>query len=80
MPYRGVCVSKFCNNNGCSGYSFYGNKSKMYIDLIVEESNNEIKDIYGCGSLITSKKIIKTSKTLFIAIQLLCKSILIPSK
>ncbi|MBK6339862.1 MAG: hypothetical protein IPF63_09800 [Bacteroidetes bacterium] len=68
MPYRGVCVSKFCNNNGCSGYSFYGNKSKMYIDLIVEESNNEIKDIYGCGSLITSKKIIKTSNKVTINI------------
>ncbi len=68
-PYRGICKSDTCKSNGCSGYAFYGNKSKMYMDLIIEECDNAINDIYHCGNLVTSKKIIKTSNTVSIDIK-----------
>jgi len=43
-------------NNGCGGYSFLTNDNQS-LDLIVEEENNEIKDLYTCAIFLTKEKI-----------------------
>jgi hypothetical protein len=44
----GVCSNKKCNI-GCCGYAFEGNSSGFHLDLIVENSNGQILDIYHCS-------------------------------
>ena len=53
IPFPGVCASKECTNNGCKGYSFVGNISGATLDLIFEEKNGEVHDIYHCHGMIT---------------------------
>jgi hypothetical protein len=52
-PYPGVCMSKECTNIGCKGYSFVGNISGSTLDLIIEEKNGEVCDIYHCHGMVT---------------------------
>ena len=42
----GVC--KGCNY-GCKGFSFIGVLDDSYIELVMEESNDRVKDIYHCN-------------------------------
>jgi hypothetical protein len=48
LAYEGSCNAKACTNFGCSGYSFVGNYSKKHIDLIFEEEDDEVSDLYQC--------------------------------
>jgi hypothetical protein len=45
--HSGFCNSEECNFM-CRGYSFIGNNSSNYIDLIFEIKDNVIQDIYEC--------------------------------
>ena len=47
--YEGKCNSDICSNTNCVGYSFVGNKTNDYIDLIVEIKNDKVIDIYECN-------------------------------
>jgi hypothetical protein len=46
--FPGKCGSDICDNAGCPGYAFIGNKSGKFLDLIVIEENGRITDIYDC--------------------------------
>lgn len=47
--YDGVCNSKTCDFN-CKGFSFVGNKSGDYFDLIIDIQDGVVLDIYECFS------------------------------
>jgi hypothetical protein len=60
--YGGHCRSKTCNFN-CSGFSFVGNNSKNYLDLIIDTKEGVIQDIYECGEFcITNAGIEKKNR------------------
>lgn len=46
--YSGFCNSELCNYR-CTGFSFIGNKSKNYIDLIIDINEGVVHDIYECS-------------------------------
>ena len=46
--YKGFCNSEECNFK-CSGYSFVGNNSSNYFDLIIEVEEGIVHDIYECS-------------------------------
>lgn len=54
-PFPGVCMSKECTNYGCKGYSFVGNMSGATLDLIFEEKNGEVHDIYHCHGMVADR-------------------------
>jgi hypothetical protein len=43
---KGIC--KGCNY-GCKGFSFIGDNDDSHIELVMEESNDRVKDIYHCN-------------------------------
>lgn len=45
--YPGFCDSKNCNYK-CKGFTFIGNNSSNYIDLIVDIKDGVVVDIYEC--------------------------------
>jgi hypothetical protein len=47
--YEGFCNSKSCNYK-CKGYSFVGNNSGNYFDLIIDVKDGVVHDIYECFS------------------------------
>ena len=47
--YEGSCNSKSCNYK-CKGYSFVGNNSGNYFDLIIDVKDGVVFDIYECFS------------------------------
>jgi hypothetical protein len=47
--YKGSCNSKSCNYK-CKGYSFVGNNSGNYFDLIIDVKDGVVNDIYECFS------------------------------
>lgn len=47
--YKGSCNLKSCNYN-CIGYSFVGNNSANYFDLIIDVKDGVVNDIYECFS------------------------------
>lgn len=53
IPFKGTCGSEDCTNKGCTGYSFVGKISNESIDLIFEESNDDVKDIYNCNFMLS---------------------------
>jgi hypothetical protein len=47
--YKGFCNAESCNYK-CKGYSFVGNKSHNYFDLIIDVKDGVVNDIYECYS------------------------------
>ena len=47
--YKGFCNAKKCNFN-CSGYTFIGNNTQNYLDMIFIFKNKMVHDLYECGS------------------------------
>jgi hypothetical protein len=45
--FNGSCNSKSCNYD-CGGYSFIGNISGKYFDLIIDVKDGIVNDIYEC--------------------------------
>ena len=59
--YNGFCNSKTCNHK-CKGFSFVGNISGNYFDLIIDINNGVVEDIYECFSFKCENKGIKKNK------------------
>ena len=59
--YEGVCNSKTCNFN-CKGFSFVGNKSEDYLDLIIDTQDGVVLDIYECFSFKCENQEIKKNE------------------
>ncbi len=51
MRSKGVCTGKGCDNIGCSGYTFLGEKSGLFLDLVIIEKDGSIEDIFDCAEL-----------------------------
>jgi tetratricopeptide (TPR) repeat protein len=51
LPYVGKCNSDSCNNKGCTGFTFIGNHSNSFVDLVFDETENDFKDIYCCCNM-----------------------------
>ena len=66
--YKGFCNSDECCNKGCKGFSFVGNISKNHIDLIFEESDDDVNDVYSCSDFETFDKSLKKGNTINIII------------
>ncbi|MEO6135458.1 MAG: hypothetical protein ABIP35_09920 [Ginsengibacter sp.] len=45
--YRGCCNSETCNYD-CEGFTFSGNKSKNFIDLVIITKDGVVQDMYEC--------------------------------
>lgn len=50
--YEGKCNSVACSNRNCNGFSFVGNQSNDYMDLIIEIKGDKVFDIYECYDFI----------------------------
>lgn len=61
IPSSGFCGSDECTNQGCKGYSFFGNKSNNYTSLVIEEENGVVTDIYQCFFMISENPLWETS-------------------
>ena len=61
--YPGVCNSNECNNTGCKGYTFVGDTSGASLDLIFDEKNGEVNDIYYCNSMSSDSPKLEEPKT-----------------
>ena len=48
---KGVCTGKGCDNIGCPGYTFLGEKSGLFLDLVIIERDGIIEDIFDCAEL-----------------------------
>ena len=59
--YDGVCNSKTCNFN-CKGFSFVGNNSANYFDLIIDVKDGIVNDIYECFSFKCENQEIQKNK------------------
>jgi hypothetical protein len=47
--YPGACIG--CEKNkGCTGYSFVGNKTGNYMNVIIKADDNRVLDIFECSS------------------------------
>lgn len=51
--YDGKCNSCVSNKINCKGYSFLGNKTNHYMDLIIEVKDDKVHDIYECYDFST---------------------------
>ena len=52
--YPGTCISNACENSSCLGFSFVGNKTANYMDLIFDVNADKVKDIYECFLFMNS--------------------------
>jgi len=59
--YKGSCNSKSCNYK-CKGYTFVGNNSGNYFDLIIDIKDGVVNDIYECFSFKCEIKVIDKSR------------------
>lgn len=57
IPYAGKCMSDDCTNKGCKGFSFTGNKTKKYVDFIIEEIDTTLEDFCHCSTFETDTKV-----------------------
>ena len=48
--FIGTCQNTKCND-GCEGYTFIGNKSRKYFDLVFDTKNNIVNNIQECRNL-----------------------------
>ncbi len=70
FSHKGFCNSNECNNKGCKGYSFVGNKSKEHIDLIFKELDDDVNDIYQCSDFQLNNECVDMNNLLWIDIKI----------
>lgn len=59
---NGFCNAEICNYK-CVGYSFIGNNSKNYMDLIIDINDGKVQDMYECSKFKNhSKDVIKNTR------------------
>lgn len=51
--FEGKCNSAACSNLNCKGFSFVGNKTNHYMDLIIQTKESKVSDIYECYDFLT---------------------------
>lgn len=64
--FEGKCNSNICTNVNCLGFSFVGNSTQDYMDLILEIKNNKVTDIYECSKFINSDTDILKKEKIYI--------------
>jgi hypothetical protein len=64
--FEGKCTSNICTNVNCQGFSFVGNSSQDYMDLILEIKNNKVTDIFECSTFINSNTDILKKEKIYI--------------
>jgi hypothetical protein len=52
--FPGACCSEECDSCGCSGFTFLGRISGLFMDLIVKEEQGRVVDIYDCSDFKSS--------------------------
>jgi hypothetical protein len=56
--FEGRCNSSVCSNLNCKGFSFVGNKTNHYMDLIIQIKEDKVCDIYECYDFQNNNDII----------------------
>lgn len=64
--YKGKCNSSICSNFNCKGFSFVGNKSNHYMDLIIEIKDGKVCDIYECHDFSNENDILNKKEKIVI--------------
>lgn len=59
--YPGQCNSEICNFK-CKGFTFIGNNSGNYFDLIIDIKDGVIQDIYECSLFLCFDKSVSKNK------------------
>ena len=59
--HSGFCNSKLCNYK-CNGFSFTGNLSGNYLDMIIEIKDGIVQDMYECSEFKMQVKGIKKNE------------------
>ena len=59
--HSGFCNSKLCNYK-CNGFSFTGNFSSNYLDMIIEIKEGIVQDMYECSEFKMQEKGIKKNE------------------
>ena len=59
--HNGFCNSKLCNYK-CKGFSFTGNFSGNYLDMIIEIKDGTVQDMYECSEFKMQIKGIKKNE------------------
>lgn len=59
--YEGLCDAKICNYK-CPGFTFIGNKTNHFFDLIIDIKDGVVCDIYEC-TIFKNKKQITRKET-----------------
>lgn len=62
FAHKGRCNGRSCNNYRSRGYSFTGNISNTFYNLIFEEENGECNDICKCYSFKIKDKTINQAR------------------
>jgi len=61
--FEGKCNSNACGNLNCIGFSFVGNKTNHFMDLIFQTKENKVSDIYECYDFLNENdNILKKGK------------------
>lgn len=63
--FPGQCNSEICNFK-CKGFSFIGNNSGNYFDLIIDIKEGVIKDIYECSLFKCFNQLVSKNKRIVI--------------
>ena len=63
--YKGFCNVKDCNFN-CSGYSFIGNHTHNYLDMVFIIQDEMVHDLYECGGFKISQPGIEKKERIYI--------------
>lgn len=64
--YEGKCNSSICSNFNCKGFSFVGNKTNHYMDLIIEIKDGKVCDIYECHDFSNENDILNKKEKIVI--------------
>ena len=62
LPIAGRCA--VCDKTK-TGFSFYGNISKNYINIIFDREDNKINDLYDCSSFQNVENDVKLNEQIF---------------
>ena len=61
--FEGRCMNCVYSNPNCKGFSFIGNKSNDFMDLILETKGDKVIDIYECSQFCTdSNELLRNHK------------------
>jgi len=61
--FEGKCNSCVSKKMNCQGYSFLGNQTNHYMDLIFEITDDKVSDIYECFDLVgEDERVVKRFK------------------